>query len=698
MSKRVISAVLELKDKNFQSGMKRSGRNLSDFERQSIRVGNNVENMAKKAVSGFKMIGTAAVGLAAGGITALSAGVAKTMLDMDSSFATLQAQTGTFGSDFADIKSAAIDTFKNGYGNSLDEVTSAISRVKQNMKDLDNGAIANVTSNAMLLAKTFDSDVNEVTRGVSNTMQAFGVTADKAFDLFTAGGQRGLNFSNEMFDNVAEYASLFGTMGYTAEEYFGILERGSQAGIYNLDFANDIMKEFQIRVKDGSKKTGVAMSAMSKSTQNVWKEFLKGNGTVADVTSKVVNELKIMDDQVKAGQLGVELFGVKFEDMEADAVYSMLGTTEAMKDFEGATKTATDVVEGTFVNRIKSSWRDLQTSIAQSASDGTGKEFMDTLASTAEKAVPKVTELANKAMEFGLTIRDNWKPIKETIIAVGTGVVAMGVAFKGLAIITSVTAALKGTTTVLGVAKVAMHGFNAAIRANPIGAAATAIGLLVAGGVLLYRNWDTVTAKTKEVWASIGGLEGALRIVTGPIGMVVGAAIDLAKNWDSTKSVWENVWGAMKRSAAETVNSVIGGINKMIETINLIPGVNIPIIAKVDWGTVTNAGSKQVYSARTSTKAQMASFAVGSNRIGHDQIAQIHKDEMILPSRQAEKVRQVGGNINNIDKLITKSNGNIGKGGNIINIQFGNIHADQLKYEDVVNRLAKDIDLALSNM
>lgn len=667
MAKRVISAVLELKDSSFTSGMKRAGRNLSDFDRQSIRVGNTVENMSKKVVSGFKTVGKAATGLAAGGIAALSAGVAKSMLDMDNSFATLQAQTGASVSDFATLKESAIDTFNKGYGASLDEVTSAISRVKQNMKGLDGREIGNVTANAMLLAKTFDSDVNEVTRGVSNAMQAFGVTADKAFDLFTVGGQRGLNFSNEMFDNVAEFAGLYGAMGYSAEEYFGIMERGAQSGVYNLSYVNDLMKEFQIMTKDGSKRTNEAMGSMSKATQSVWKEFLKGNGTVKDVASTVVNELKTMDDQIKAGQLGIELFGVKFEDMEADAVYSMLGTTNAMKEFEGATNTAVDAVEGTFGNRMKSAWRDLQTSIAQSASEGTGKEFMETLASTAERAVPAVTSVAKKAMEFGLVIRDNWTPIKETVIAVGAGVVAMGVAFKSLSIITSVTAALKGTTTVLGVAKIAMHGFNAAIRANPIGAAATAIGLLVVGGVALYRNWDTVKVKAGELWAVIqekfAGIKASVSDFAQP-----------AISWfGSLKTKWDNF--------KSSITSF-----KMPEWVYTIGS------------TVASAASK--------VKNFLPSFDVGTDHVKTDMVAQVHKGEMIIPSREAERVRQSGGNINNISGMIDKpiqvvqnvSKGSNSKGGNTIHIQFGDIHAKGVTASEVVNEIVPQLKLALSNM
>ncbi|ODS09659.1 hypothetical protein BSHJ18_00008 [Bacillus velezensis] len=38
------------------------------------------------------------------------------------------------------------------------------------------------------------------------------------------------------------------------------------------------MKEFQIRVKDGSDSTSGAMAQLSGSTQKVWNQFLKGKG------------------------------------------------------------------------------------------------------------------------------------------------------------------------------------------------------------------------------------------------------------------------------------------------------------------------------------------------------------------------------------------------------------------------------------
>ena len=647
MARSVISAVLTLQDQSFSAGLRRANRQAGDFGRHVQAAQNSVENFSQRAKESFKQVATAAATLATGAIAGLGAAVGKTALEMDDSFAKLQAQTGAMGGDLTALKGVAQDTFKRGYGESLQEVTNSIARVKQNMKDIGNEELADVTSNALLLANTFDSDVNEVTRGANNLMQAFGVSSDKAFDLFTAGGQRGLNFSNEMFDNVAEYASLFGTMGYSAEEYFGILERGSQNGVYNLDYINDVMKEFQIRTKDGSKKTSDAMDSMSKSTQNVWKEFLKGNGTVADVASTVVNELKGMDDQVKAGQIGVELFGTKFEDLESDAVYAMLGSTEAMKDFEGATEKAAESVEGTFSNRMKKAWRNLQVSIVNVVKSERMSAFFDSMATKAENlvpviinlvetAIPKISEMVDKAVEFGRSIKDNWSPIKETVIGIVVAMASFKVAMVGLSVITTVVGFIKAFRAALAAGTVAQWAMNAAMAANPFGLVALAIAGLVTAGVLLYRNWETVSTKM------------------------------------------DGVWNKIKQGAAGAVNWIIDQINKLIKLINKIPGVNVPVIAKVDWGE--NGAPKGVATSTLVSKPQdirnrktsLESFAVGTNRVSKDMAANIHEGEMIIPARQAANIRAMGGNINNIDKLVAnKSSSPSTVGGG--NVTFGNI-------------------------
>ncbi len=618
MANRVISAILTLQDRDFSSNLRRASDRADDFGRGITRVGNQIQRFGQGATRIFKTVGAGAAALGAAGIAGFGASVGKTILDMGSSLDMLQAQTGATAEQMEVYGSAAKEVFSKGYGENIDEVTNALARVKQNMHNIDNGELSRVTSNAMLLAKTFDSDVNEVTRGTNNMMEAFGISADKAMDLFTAGGQRGLNFSNEMFDNVAEYSSLFGTMGYSAEEYFGIMERGAKAGVYNLDYVNDVMKEFQIRVKDGSKSTDETFSAMSKSTFDLWESFNRGEATVAEVASAVTKELEGMDDKVTANQLAVALFGTKFEDLEAKGVYAMLGAKDAMTDFEGATDTAAAKVEGSLKNRLISSWRELQVGIADVVNGAGAQEFLQGVAQKADELVPKIQGIVTKAFEFGNTVRDNWSPIKETLIGVGTAVGVVAVGMGALKVITTVTTMVQGFKTAMGLATAGQWAMNTAMLASPLTWVVVGIAAVVAAGVLLYRNWDTVKAAAGSLW-------------------------------EKTKEVFGGIydWAAQK---IQPVTGFFKGLyDKFMGFKNAISNFQPP-----EW--VSKIGGAIGKAAGAVGKFVSGSHADGLNRVPYDgYIAELHKDEMVIPARQSERIRAAGGSIDNVDQMVQPS-------------------------------------------
>ncbi|QQP13054.1 phage tail tape measure protein [Lysinibacillus agricola] len=672
MGKRVISAVLSLKDRDFSSNLKRASERSDDFGRGVTRVGNQIQRFGQGATKAFKTVAMGVGAVGAAGVAALGAGVAKSIFDMDSAFATLQAQTGATAEQMEVYGSAAKEVFSKGYGENIDEVTNALARVKQNMSNIDNGEISKVTSNSMLLAKTFDSDVNEVTRGANNMMEAFGITSEKAFDLFTAGGQRGLNFSNEMFDNVAEYSSLFGNMGYSAEEYFGIMERGSKAGVYNLDYVNDVMKEFQIRVKDGSKSTDETFSAMSKSTFDLWESFNRGEATVAEVASAVTSELKGMDDQVTANQLAVSLFGTKWEDLEAGAMYAMLGSKEAMSDFEGATDSASAKVEGSLKNRLVSSWRELQVGIADVVNGAGAQEFLQGVADKADELVPAIQGVVEKAFEFGNTVRENWGPIKETLIGVSTAVAVVAAGMGALKVVTTVTSMISSFKTAMGLATAGQWAMNTAMLASPLTWVVVGIAAVVAAGVALYRNWDVVKEKAGELW--------------GKVTEVFGGIYD---------------WGMSK---IQPVTGFFQGLyEKFVSFKDAITSFKLPDWVSSIGGTLSGAASK--------VASFLPSFDVGTNQVASDMTANIHKDEMIIPARQAARIRAAGGTIDNIDQMIQPKSVAVAKpapSGNTsqatpsnnggISLVIENINAKGVTAMEVVNEVVPLLKLRLANM
>ncbi|MES9779005.1 phage tail tape measure protein [Bacillus velezensis] len=292
--------------------------------------------------------------LAVGALTAAVGGMgAKMVLDTQKTQGEFRAQLGLTEVEAKKLTTTATAVWRDGFGENMEFVKDSIGQVRQNIKGLSENELKQVTKDSIVLADTFDADVNEVTRAGNNIMKGFGESSKKAFDLMTYGAQNGLNFSNEMFDNLSEYAPLFSKMGFSAQEYFQLLKKGTDSGVYNLDYINDVMKEFQIRVKDGSDSTSGAMGQLSGSTQKVWKSFLKGKSTVKDVSNKVLGELKGMKNQVNANNIGVALYGTKWEDLESKAMYSLGGIDGKIGQIDGKTKAAGQALQDNFGARLK---------------------------------------------------------------------------------------------------------------------------------------------------------------------------------------------------------------------------------------------------------------------------------------------------------------------------------------------------------
>lgn len=104
----------------------------------------------------------------------------------------------------------------------------------------------------------------------------------------------------------------------------------------------------------------------------------------------------------------------------------------------------------------------------------------------------------------------------------------------------TMTGVLGGQAAATGTATVAQTGLNAAMAANPIGAVILAIEALIAVGVLLYKNWDTIKAGAQSLWNKFKDV--SIRIGTafsGAFNKVKNAA-KTALEWVASKLSWLN--------------------------------------------------------------------------------------------------------------------------------------------------------------
>ncbi|MGE8037896.1 phage tail tape measure protein [Lysinibacillus sp. NPDC093692] len=637
----------------------------------------NIKEISKSANEAEVSFGKLKVGIIAAGAALASIAVAggaaviSTAMEMDTAFSRLEAQTGATGAELKGLEDAAKDVFRSGFGENMDEVTDALARVKQNIQNIDDSELSKVTSNAMMLATTFDSDVNEVTRGTNNMMEAFGITSEKAFDLFTAGGQRGLNFSNEMFDNVAEYSSLFGNMGYSAEEYFGIMERGSKAGVYNLDYVNDVMKEFQIRVKDGSKSTDETFSAMSKSTFDLWESFNRGEATVADVASAVTNELQGMDDQVEANQLAVALFGTKWEDLEADAMYAMLGSKDAMEDFEGATGRASDALQDNFGTRLKKVWRDLQIGMIEAFQNEKVQDFLDSIMTGIEAIVPFLkdgfvvfADVIMVVVDKLSIVKDFLSAVKDTISSLMDGTGNISDIWQNLGIppeiADNIASFAETLVTNFTTVKEAVSDFveNVIVPLMPkaqeiIGVAFDFIGNIVSGAMNVFETISGIIRGLIEnvivpLFPVAQEVISVAMDIISPILRVVGSLFEgitavvkflvnevIVPLFPLAVGAIEGAWAILKpilKAITKAFNAVADAVEWVIEKV----GAAAEAISNFSVGDALSGAAKWV-------GGLIPGFEIGLGRVPFDEMpALLHKNEAVLPADEADKLRDRG--------------------------------------------------------
>lgn len=139
------------------------------------------------------------------------------------------------------------------------------------------------------------------------------------------------------------------------------------------------------------------------------------------------------------------------------------------------------------------------------------------------KALDVGGKLADVVMKSGSFFMDNWGLIGPVIY----GVVGAMAAYKTITIASNaVSAVMKALsiqqTAITGTQTAAQWSLNAAMSANPIGVVVTAIGLLIAAGVLLYQNWDVVTAKLGAAWDGIKSFfAGGINFITSKINVLI---------------------------------------------------------------------------------------------------------------------------------------------------------------------------------
>ena len=461
--------------------------------------------------------------------------------------------------------------YSDGVGESMDSVADAVLMVKKNLGDLSETDLTNLTQQAITLDELYGIDMNETLRGVNSLMQQYGLTAQEAMDYIVVGTQNGLDKTNELGDNLSEYAGKFSQAGYSASEYFQLLDNGLKNGAYNLDKVNDAINEVTTRLVDGT--LGESIGSFSTKTQELFTSWQNGGATQKQVIDSIVADIGNCTNQQEALNLAALAFGTMAEDGNLKFITSLTSVGSTYDSVKGSAQGMFDATT-TPMQQMESNTRKLQQALVPLGE--------------------KLAELANAILP----------PLVSVITTIGGWFEGLpGPVQNFVIILGALLAAFTALTPVIAAISVAMGALN--ISMLPIIAVIAAVAAAIAGIIAIIQNWGAITQWFGELWnticTGIGSMvdslkawfsnlwthlqsvwEGICNVVQTAVmllGSIIQGAVDIITLpfqmiWENCKGIVSSVWEKIKsvvssaiRAVSSTISSVMGAIKNVISTV-----------------------------------------------------------------------------------------------------------------------------------
>ena len=399
--------------------------------------------------------------------------------------ATVKASTyfGETGKAAEQTASVIKDVYGEGVGDSMDTVSNAVITVKENLQDLDQTELTNLTEQGIKLEELYGIDMNETLRGVNSLMVNFGMSAQEAMDYIVSGTQNGLDKTNELGDNISEYAGKFSQAGYSAQEYFQLLQNGLEGGAYNLDKVNDAINEVTTRLADGTiadslskinEETGqveAGTGGWGEEVENVFKQWQQGGATQKQVIDAIVKDIQNTENQQDKLNKAALAFGTMGEDGNTRFIESLTSVGQTYDEVSGSAQNMFDS-SATESQKFEASMRQLEQSLIP---------LGEALMNLANQIIPPLASGIQKIGEFFGSLPE---PVQNFVIILG----ALIAAFTALA------------PAIMAVA-FAVTDLNVPLL--PIIAIIAGVAAAIAGIIAIVKNWGAITEWFGNLWQTV---------------------------------------------------------------------------------------------------------------------------------------------------------------------------------------------------
>lgn len=301
--------------------------------------------------------------------------------------------------------------------------------------------------------------------------------------------------------------------------------------------------------EDGGKKAVEAFKALGVSTTDATTGGLR---SIDDILPEVLGKLGDMTNETERNALATKLFGGSATELVPLLAQGSDGINElSQKAHDLGLVMSEDTIAagdtfGDSLDQIKGALGGVATKIGAELMPKF-QIFMDwvlahmpqiqSVIGTAFNVVEKVVfTVINAIKSLTQIFTEHWAIIQPILIGITAGAVTFGiytVAINAAAWATAAWTSITAVATVVGSAFAAVMAFIT----SPIGLVVLAIGLLVAAGVLLYKNWDEVSAFLSRTWEAIKNTATTVFKAIGDF---------LSKIWEGIKSGIQTVWNGIK--------------------------------------------------------------------------------------------------------------------------------------------------------
>lgn len=582
---------------------------MANRQRFDIEIGADIDPSVRKAASETQNILGSIVGgnlissgiqAAIGGIQSMASGALDTYRDYQKSMANTAGIAGITDKSSADFQKLSEAAEAAGKATAFTSAQAGDALGYMALAGWDADESTSALMPTLKLAEATGADLATTADLVTNSMNAMGVSFDDLdgyFDVIIKANNKSATTAGELmeaFTGVGGAAKAAGQDYKTTSTALGILANAGTKGAEAGTALNSILVRMTSKQEamNAYKKLGVSIYDAAGNTRNF--------GDILKDTSKAMEG---MTEEQKNSYLsaiaGTNYYSTYNQLLEgvnetvdggASAWDKLSGEIQNSNNaLDTMHKTTTDTVDYSFA-KLDSALQDVQLQFLKAF----GPDIQKALDYVSENVLPAVSQAAqnlgnfiqdpvivkfkefkdwvgnvgDKISEFNSFLSEHQEILVAAAVAVG-GLTTALLVYNGAAILASIQSGIETgmliamyTTEWIATAATTALGAAFAFLTSPITIAILAITAIIAVGVLLYKNWDTIKEKASELGAYLQE-------------KCEGMKESWNNFWDAVGGKVSAVWQGIKSAVKSGINSVINFINSGIGQLNKFQ-VNVP--------------------------------------------------------------------------------------------------------------------------